>query len=204
MSVSCKKRPRMYIREARIKAGHRSTAVAAMALHMSQEVVGRIERGETKVTPDDILSLAAAYGDESIVVHYCNNECPVGRAMTGDVQHMPFAQAALRIKNVIGEAVHCLDIISHISEDGKVSAWEQPDFLSAMLFLNNVFFDRYRDLLFVTVKDGYLKIADIKKAAPAPTGTAQNKNTCCNQYTPWRQIRQPVFYEPAAQVARLG
>ena len=67
-----------YLRDARLQAGYASRDTAAIKLNYSPETIGRHERGDVPVSPDDIIRYAEGYQRPDIMLRYCAS-CPVGK-----------------------------------------------------------------------------------------------------------------------------
>lgn len=52
-----------------------------MAVPFSPETIGRHERGDVQMTPEDAVLYSERYGCQSLLLQYCA-DCPVGK-MTG-------------------------------------------------------------------------------------------------------------------------
>lgn len=78
MSAVETKRPPEYLREARSRAGYANRVAASMAVPFSPETIGRHERGDVQITPEDAVLYSERYGSQAILVQYCA-DCPVGR-----------------------------------------------------------------------------------------------------------------------------
>ena len=63
-----------------------------MAVPFSPETIGRHERGDVQMTPEDAVLYSERYGCQSLLLQYCA-DCPVGK-MTGKAateRPLPFA-----------------------------------------------------------------------------------------------------------------
>ena len=58
MSTAAIKKPPAYLREARVRAGYVSRGTASTAVPFSPETIGRHERGDVDVEPEDIVTYA--------------------------------------------------------------------------------------------------------------------------------------------------
>ena len=87
MPVTEAKKPPAYLREARSRAGYANRVAASMAVPFSPETIGRHERGDVDMEPEDAILYSEKYRDPSILVHYCA-DCPIGKR-TGKAGHRP-------------------------------------------------------------------------------------------------------------------
>lgn len=97
MATTAASATQSYLRDARLQAGYASRDTAAIKLNYSPETIGRHERGDVPVSPDDIIRYAEGYQRPDIMLRYCAS-CPVGkktgkRAVDRDLPWPPFASA---------------------------------------------------------------------------------------------------------------
>lgn len=137
MSITSAKRPRTYLSEARIRKGYVNRGVAAMVVPFSQETIGRHERGENPMTPEDALLYADNYGAPEIPHHYCA-ECPIGRRIGHGAEPMPLAQAVLQVSYISSQIEVITQTMQCIALDGIIDADEQPVFDAAMATLTKL------------------------------------------------------------------
>lgn len=136
-----------YLRKARLEAGYSTITSASLSLHFSPEAVGRHERGEVSITPDDALLYAQIYNNNSILHRYCA-ECPIGKTLGNTATDRPLALAVLRINHVLVEAQKVADDLEKIAYDGVIDDSEQYDFDQAIEFLKQLK-DTISDLLLI-------------------------------------------------------
>ena len=137
MSEMATKKPPEYLREARLRAGYCSRTVAANAVPYSPETIGRHERGDVEMEPEDALTYARIYGSPDILPRYCAT-CPVGRAMGKTADSLPLPFATLRISRLIEDAQAVADSLEHIAFDGKITPDEIPAFEQDVRFLRQL------------------------------------------------------------------
>jgi hypothetical protein len=165
MSFTATKAAPTYLREARLAAGFVNRGTASTEVPFSQETIGRHERGEVPVQPEDAMVYAKHYGREDILLRHCA-ECPVGKAMGRTVtdRDLPFATLRLtqRLRKAAQEIAATLE---SIADDGIVDNTERPDFDAALDALND---------LGATIADIVLYAASngIEKSRPANAETA--------------------------------
>lgn len=78
MATTAASATQSYLRDARLQAGYASRDTAAIKLNYSPETIGRHERGDVPVSPDDIIRYAEGYQRPDIMLRYCAS-CPVGK-----------------------------------------------------------------------------------------------------------------------------
>lgn len=61
MATTAASATQSYLRDARLQAGYASRDTAAIKLNYSPETIGRHERGDVPVSPDDIIRYAEGY-----------------------------------------------------------------------------------------------------------------------------------------------
>lgn len=156
-----------YLREARLQAGYASRETAAIELPYSPETIGRHERGDVPVSPDDIIHYAQGYGRPDIMLRYCV-DCPVGKFTGRTAVDRDLPWAALRVSQRLRKAKEIADTLESIADDGIVDQLERGDFERALAFLRT---------LEETITDMVLwaMSRDMEKGRPAATETALTK-----------------------------
>lgn len=137
MSEMAKKEPLAFLREARLRAGYVSRGTASIRVPFSPETIGRHERGEAEVEPEDALIYAQCYKAPDLLPRYCAI-CPVGKAMGKTATILPLPFATLRISHLIDEAQDVADCLERIAFDGKITLDEVKDFEAAVKFLREL------------------------------------------------------------------
>lgn len=69
MPIRDKYQPVTYLADARIAAGYQSREDAAIRVPYAAVTIGRHERGEVRLAPDDILIYAQAYNAPEIMIY---------------------------------------------------------------------------------------------------------------------------------------
>lgn len=134
MSVMAQTMPPMYLRHARTKAGYASRTAASEAIPYSAETIGRHERGESEIEPEDIVQYAKGYNRPDILTRYCAS-CPVGCHIMPQVKDREFPLAAIRVANRLRKAAEYAERLDKIADDGQVDAQERRDFEQILTFL---------------------------------------------------------------------
>lgn len=157
MSAVETKKPPEYLREARSRAGYANRVAASMAVPFSPETIGRHERGDVQISPEDAVLYSERYGSQALLVQYCA-DCPVGRMTGKKATERPLPFATLRVRRMLKEAVTVADTLEEIAFDGVIDDTEREDFAKALAFLRE---------LENTISD-MLLIGSKEEAAPAP------------------------------------
>lgn len=164
MSSCTTKRPPAYLREARVRAGFVSRGTASTAVPFSPETIGRHERGEVEMAPDDAVTYAGCYDDPSIMYRYCA-DCPVGRRIGRTATDRPLPHATLRIRRLIAEGQDVANRLEEIAFDGVIDPAEEKDFREALAYLRRLE-ESINDIILIGAGGN-------GKAAPGATGSGQ-------------------------------
>lgn len=165
MSTTAKKGPPAYLREARVGAGYVSRGTASLRVPFSPETIGRHERGDVELTPEDIVTYAECYENPGILPRYCAG-CPVGQKMGKTATDRELPHATLRIRRLIEEAQGVADRLEEIAFDGVIDPSEKAEFAKALAFLRELEAG-INDIMLIGLEKG--------RAAPGATGTTQQK-----------------------------
>lgn len=163
MPATAKKAPPAYLREARVRAGFVSRGTASTAVPFSPETIGRHERGDVEMTPEDAVTYAEFYHSPDILPRYCAG-CPVGQKMGKSATDRELPHATLRIRRLMAEGQAVANRLEEIAFDGVIDPSERSDFADALAFLRK---------LEESISDIMLIGLGKEKAAPGATGTAQ-------------------------------
>lgn len=180
-----KKRTPDYLREARLRAGYASRGTAAMAVPFSQETIGRHERGEVTMEPEDAIIYAKGYNAPELLVHYCA-DCPVGQCMGKNATERPLPFATLRVSRMIADGRSIADRLEEIAFDGTIDETERADFAKALTYLRTLE-ETIQDMLLLGCTAG------IQNAGPDGNGTDIKRvdNTSYGFYHPGRALSSP-------------
>lgn len=157
-----------FLREARISAGYASRDTAATGVPYSPETIGRHERGDVPIAPEDALVYAKGYNREDILLHYCAS-CPVGRATGKQATDRDLPFATLRLTQRLRKAAkEIATTLEDIADDGIVDDGERPVFDTALAALKE---------LGETITDIVLYAAspEIEKTRPANAKASQSQ-----------------------------
>lgn len=137
MPEGTKKATRAYLREARVRAGFVSRGTASTAVPFSPETIGRHERGDVEMTPEDAVTYAEFYQSPDILPRYCAG-CPVGRKLGKSATDRELPHATLRIRRLMAEGQAVANRLEEIAFDGVIDPSERNDFADALAFLRKL------------------------------------------------------------------
>ena len=120
-----------------MRAGFVSRGTASTVVPFSPETIGRHERGDVEMEPEDALVYAECYQSPDILPRYCAT-CPVGRAIGRTATDRPLAHATLRVRRLIEDGQDVADRLEEIAFDGVIDASERTDFMEALDFLRKL------------------------------------------------------------------
>lgn len=180
-----------YLREARIAAGYANRDTAAIDVPYSPETIGRHERGDVPVAPEDAMIYAQCYGRSDILLRYCA-DCPIGRATERAVtdRDLPFATLRLtqRLRRAAQEIASTLEAIA---DDGVVDDRERPVFNESISSLKELG-ETISDIVLYAAKEG---MQDIEKGRPAKAVATISEQD--NSITPRPICQSPAYREEA-------
>lgn len=169
MSKATQTKALTYLREARLSAGCASRDTAAMKVPYSGETIGRHERGEVPVAPDDVVQYAKGYKRPDIMLRYCS-DCPIGRNTGRTATDRPLPFATLRVTRMIQDAQAVANRLEEIAFDGVIDDSEREDFDTAISFLRQLD-GTINDMILLGME------AERKMAAPRGNGKRSSQNT---------------------------
>ena len=127
-----------YLRTARLAAGYANRGTASTGVPYSPETIGRHERGEIPMAPEDAITYAKCYGREDILFRHCA-DCPVGQATGRHVTDRDLPLATLRLTRRLRWAARDVaDMLETIADDGVVHEKERPKFNISLDFLREL------------------------------------------------------------------
>lgn len=131
MSTSDKKTMPMYLIEARRRAGFSSRGIATIEVPLSPETIGRHERGESPMTPEDALMYAKHYNAPDLPLRYCA-ACIIGKKIGQTAEDISLPQAVLRVRFLSAQISTLVQTLEAIAFDGQIDAEERPLYDAAM------------------------------------------------------------------------
>ena len=166
MAASVTKPPPTYLKSARMEAGFPSRDTAAAIVPFSPETIGRHERGEVAITPDDALVYAKCYDRDDIAIRYCA-DCPIGQATGRKATERDLPFTTLRLTQRLRKAAkEIADTLEAIADDGIVDESERPAFDMSLASLHELS-ESITDIVLYAASHG------IKKEPPLPKGQPQ-------------------------------
>jgi hypothetical protein len=170
MSTAATKAAPTYLREARVAAGYLNRDTASTGVPYSPETIGRHERGDVPVAPEDALVYARGYGRTDILIRYCA-DCPVGRATGRGVTDRDLPFATLRLTQRLRKAAQDIaSTLEDIADDGVVDASERGEFDTALTSLKELG-ETISDIVLYAATQGIEKSRSEKsEAAPSTQG----------------------------------
>ena len=96
---------------------------------MSIERIGRIEREESKPTPDEIYSLSRAYDDPALCYDYCTEVCGLGCNIMPKFQKCDsLTDITVALLGSVREFEETEKRLTMIAGDGRIDCLEKKDF----------------------------------------------------------------------------
>ena len=91
--------------------------------------IGRQERGEIKVAPEDVIIYANAYRAPELMLYYCRSCCPIGRKIMrpANGEH-ELSLLVTQLGNRLRKIAAAADRLADIADDNVVDASERADF----------------------------------------------------------------------------
>lgn len=152
MSTFETKMPPDYLREARMRAGYVNRGIASTVVPFSPETIGRHERGDVDMEPEDVIAYAECYNSPDILPRYCA-DCPVGKKTGKTATERPLPLATLRLRRLTVEAQEVADRLEEIAFDGMIDQSEERDFFDALAFLRQLE-QSIADILLIGLENG--------------------------------------------------
>lgn len=168
MSKTAMTKALTYLREARLGAGCASRDTAAMKVPYSGETIGRHERGEVPIAPDDVVQYAKGYDRPDLMLRFCS-DCPIGRSTGRTATDRPLPFATLRVARMLQDAQVIAGRLEEIAFDGVIDDNEREDFDTAISFLRQLD-GTINDMILLGMR------AEKKMAAPRGNGKRSSQN----------------------------
>jgi len=130
MPTTAKKQKQKYLLDARLQAGYANRDEAAGIIPFAPQTIGRHERGESQISPDDAILYATIYRREDILYRYCS-ECLIGQATGKCVKDRSLPQATIRLMRLLRlvakDSVEALENLAYdeVIDDSKWSLFEK-------------------------------------------------------------------------------
>lgn len=137
MSRFDKKQPPTYLQEARQRAGYINRGTASIVIPFSPETIGRHERGDIYLRPEDAVVYADGYRDPGVMRRYCSG-CPVGLRIGRTATDRPLPYATLRVCYMMQKTTDVINTLEQVAFDGMIDSSEQGEFNDAVDFLKQL------------------------------------------------------------------
>lgn len=148
-----------------MRAGYVSRGTASATVPFSPETIGRHERGDVEMTPDDAVTYAEFYRSPDILLRYCAG-CPVGQKMGRSATDRELPLATLRIRRLIANGMDVANRLEEIAFDGEIDDTECEDFAAALDYLQKLAAS-ITDIMLIGMKN--------KSAAPGATESGNRR-----------------------------
>jgi len=171
VTKTAKKGERTYLKNARLTAGYASRRTAAKTMPFRHDTIGRHERGEMQLSPEDMVAYAKHYRRKDILLRYCM-ECPVGRTNGFTVTERDLATVILRLTKELRKAASkdgLIERLEEIAEHGEMDEKTYP-LLMEMVDDSKDLYGRFSDFFFLVATPP-------KKESEA---TEKGRNRHCN------------------------
>ncbi len=126
----------MYL-ESRQNAGLTREKAAELS-NLSENIIERIERGDKRAQPDEVVLMAEAYKKPGLCNYYCSHECEIGKTYTPVVEIADLEKIVLNMVSKINSLEGDKNMLIDIAADGEISDNEMQDFLRIQEQLNNL------------------------------------------------------------------
>ena len=105
-----------------------SRETASEIVHIERTRLANIELGNITPYPEEVRCMAKEYNTPELCNQYCANECPIGMGTVQEVKMDDFDRLSLRVLGALKDIDTIRTTLIDISEDGVISADEQPKF----------------------------------------------------------------------------
>ena len=97
---------------------------------MAEKRIERIENGDIRPNPEDVITLANTYNDYDLCHQYCAKECPIGKefATKEELKEGSLAEISMRILANINSMNNQKNKIIDTTADGQITEEEFQDF----------------------------------------------------------------------------
>lgn len=190
MPIRGKSQPVTYLTEARIAAGYPSRDDAAIRVPYAAVTIGRHERGEIKLAPEDVIVYAKAYSAPELMVYYCRSCCPIGRKLMRPASgERELSLLVTQLGNRLRKIAAAADRLADIADDNIVDASKRSDFDDILALMRNAreVIDCFELYAMLTEKRKPAQSGDGRSARAASKVDAES---VCSNYTAATAARQ--------------
>lgn len=114
---------------------------AARILLVSTESLGNYERGDIKKVPPEVIDrMATVYNAPELRLHYCVNECPLGKDFNPnfELQEIDIDRLTLKLLNSFRSITAVRESLIEIAADGVIDNDEQEKLEAILETLNSI------------------------------------------------------------------
>ncbi len=118
-----------------------SRAGVAELLHVSEDVIRRIENNLNQCMPVEMAVLMAdLYHAPQLCPYYCQHECPIGRTMPLSCEALDIDRVTVKLlKNLrVSDLEEVKEKLIDIAEDGKITDDEKPELKNILSYLDDL------------------------------------------------------------------
>ena len=123
---------------AREEAGLTREKASSLIEFMSPSMIEKIEYGQSKPDPDEVLAMAKAYKNPGLCNYYCSHECSIGNRYVREVTMSDLSQIVLRMLASLNAMENEKNRLIEISVDGKITEEELKDFARIQNMVNQI------------------------------------------------------------------
>lgn len=95
---------------------------------VTESRIEKIESEKILPQPEDVVAMAAAYKNPSLMNHYCAKECPIGKESVQELKFNSLESIILELLSGITTVSRSRDRLIEITKDGRIDAYELPEF----------------------------------------------------------------------------
>jgi hypothetical protein len=106
--------------------------------YSQEKTLQRIESGEARAHPENVVSMARAYKDPGLIFEHCKHECPIGQLYHHHLEKMNFLAAVTQLylaAKGIDETIH---LLLEIGKDEQITPDEITDLEASLTKLNQI------------------------------------------------------------------
>ena len=94
---------------------------------ISESRIEKIEIRGSAPHPDEVLSMAKAYGSPAILNYYCSHDCEIGREHVPEIKAKHLTQAVLEMLSSLNDLEDQKNRLISIAADGRIDETEIRD-----------------------------------------------------------------------------
>ena len=96
---------------------------------MPAERIEKIESEKSLPHPDEVLLMSEAYKMPNLCIHYCANECPIGKQYVPEIKIKDLSQIVLEMLASLNSMNRKQERLIEITADGRIEGDEIKDFI---------------------------------------------------------------------------